>query len=224
LKNEIRKYYNELAENYDNSRFDNSYGQFIHNEEIRILDKYLDKHEVNFNLDIACGTGRFLDYASHGVDISEEMLKLASSKYPKLDLRVADAEELPFDDNTFNNITCFHLMMHLDQGQFENILDEANRVLKSNSYLIFDLPSAKRRKLTKYTAASWHGAYQATLDYVIKYSSTDWKLVNYHGVSFFPLHRVPKILRSKIAGIDSFLCNSVLKEYSSYLVFILQKR
>lgn len=224
MKNEIKTYYNELAEEYDKSRFDNSYGQFIHYQEIEILNRYLGRNTDKINLDAACGTGRFLDYASHGIDISQEMLKVAKLKYPEKELTVAAAEALPFENAFFDNVTAFHLMMHLSKSKFEEILLDVNRVLKSEGYFIFDLPSEKRRNLTNYSASTWHGGHQASVDYIKKIASGNWTLINYHGVSFFPLHRIPKSLRKKIAGFDSFLCNSLFKEYASYLVFILQKK
>lgn len=225
MKEDITQYYDELAQDYDHSRFANSYGQFIQQEEVHILDTYLDKKSTNLNLDLACGTGRFLDYASYGIDASKEMLKVAKAKFPSTDLRVSQAEDLPFEANTFENVISFHLMMHLEQKVFENILLEVNRVTKPNGFFIFDIPSEKRRKLTNYNAKTWHGGYQVSVDYVQKFvEDHNWKLVDYHGVSFFPLHRIPKGLRSKVTGLDTFLCNSRLKEYSSYLVFILQKK
>lgn len=77
MEKDIKEYYNKLASKYDQSRFANSYGKFIHIQEKRILTKYLGQLQNQKNLDLACGTGRFLNFASHGIDASEEMIKQA---------------------------------------------------------------------------------------------------------------------------------------------------
>jgi SAM-dependent methyltransferase len=188
------------------------------------LDKYLDKTPPPNSLDLACGTGRFLEYAAHGVDISENMLKIAQAKYPDRDLRIAAGEALPFESDYFEQVISFHLMMHLEHEDLQRILEEVHRVTKKGGLFIFDIPSAKRRKLTRYTAKSWHGGNQIYSHELQAMLGNQWDLVQYYGVAFFPLHRIPKRLRSLVRPLDSWLCNSVLKEFSSHLVMVLQKK
>lgn len=224
MNKSIKQYYNELAENYDHSRFGNTYGKFINEQEVRILNKYVEKNNKGRNLDLACGTGRFLDYATHGIDISEEMLKISRLKNADKILQLADADDLPFENNYFDRVISFHLMMHLDQLKFEEILNEVKRVTKKDGLFIFDIPSALRRNLLNYSAKSWHGGYQFSVKYLEALIADDWKLVNFHGVSFFPLHRIPVKLRSKFLKMDNYFCESRFKAYASYLIFILQKK
>ena len=131
MKNkDILDYYNSLAKNYDQDRFGNSYGKYIHNQEKKILSKYLSKENLKDNIDIACGTGRFLDFADTGIDFSPEMVKIAKSKFTNKSIELADAKELPFDDNTFKNALAFHLFMHLNLLDLELILEETHGILK----------------------------------------------------------------------------------------------
>lgn len=220
----IKKYYDDLAEKYDESRFSNSYGKFIHSQETKVLKKYISKNSIERNLDLACGTGRFLKFANYGVDISSNMIEVAKSKFPEVNFKMADGEQLPFDDGYFENIISFHLMMHLDENKVLKILSEVNRVLKNGGYFIFDIASEKRRKLTSYSGNSWHGNYQINLKQLNKWIKQDWKLINYHGIAFFPTHRISPSFRKKLLPIDNFFCNSILREYSSYLIFILKKK
>jgi ubiquinone/menaquinone biosynthesis C-methylase UbiE len=224
LKKEITHYYNTLAKEYDHSRFSNTYGAYIHQQEVRILNNYLDQKNTHLNLDLACGTGRFLNYADYGIDVSQEMLKIAQSKFPAAKLTLGSATALPYEDNSFQHVLSFHLMMHLDHPQLKQILSEVHRVTRPNGYFIFDMPSEKRRKLTSYHSDSWHGGNQITSRSLKEISSNGWNLIAYHGVSFFPIHRIPKSFRKRLIAIDNYLSNSFLKEYSSYLVFILQKK
>ncbi|NRA50179.1 MAG: class I SAM-dependent methyltransferase [Phaeodactylibacter sp.] len=219
----MRNYYDKIAKDYDGSRFDNSYGAFIHAQETNVLGQYLDNNSTNQNLDLACGTGRFLPYAAFGADISGEMLQIAGQKYPDVHLVQSDAAQLPFEDQAFKNVLCFHLFMHLDMETFDSILKEVYRVTKSGGLFIFDVPSEKRRAFTKYTAATWHGGNQTTSAEIIQLSQGSWDFVGFHGISFLPLHRVPVWLRRPVRSVDTLLCNSPVKEYASHLIFVLRK-
>ncbi len=224
MKKEITKYYNDLAKNYDADRFSNSYGQYIHRQENKILKKYLDEKNIDFNLDLACGTGRFLKYANYGIDISEKMVEISKTKYPQKKIAIGDAENLPYKNTFFENVIAFHLFMHLDQSYIKKILCEVNRVSKKGAYFIFDVPSAKRRKLTGYRSSNWHGGNQLSTKTLKKIIGEEWRLVASHGTAFLPIHRLSEKLRKRLVNFDSFMCNSFFKEYSSHLIFILEKK
>lgn len=224
MKKEIVNYYDELAKRYDENRFSNSYGKYINQQENRILKSYLNKNETDLNLDVACGTGRFLDYSDYGVDISHEMVKVAQDKFPQKKISVADAEALPFSDSFFNNVTAFHLFMHLDFPMLKNILAEINRVTATGGTFIFDVPSLKRRKITGYKATSWHGGHQIKVSQMKEIAGNSWELVSYHGIAFLPIHRIPKKIRPLFIGLDNLLCRSIFKEYGSHLIFVLRKK
>jgi ubiquinone/menaquinone biosynthesis C-methylase UbiE len=66
-------------------------------------------------LDVAVGTGRSLEFYAPdveltGVDLSPAMLRRARRRARELELtptfKVADAEQLPFDDATFDTVVC----------------------------------------------------------------------------------------------------------------------
>ena len=78
----IAQYYENLAFTYDQVRFGNSYGQYIDSLERSVLSSILGRSNPKENLEIACGTGRLLDFANIGVDISTNMLRVAREKYP----------------------------------------------------------------------------------------------------------------------------------------------
>lgn len=95
-------------------------------------------------LDVACGTGdmvvellRTRHAASlqvTGVDLSEEMLAIAKRKVESGEWRVADAEHLPFEDASFDAVTCafgVRNFVHLEQG-----LSEMLRVLKPGGRMV----------------------------------------------------------------------------------------
>ena len=91
-------------------------------------------------LDVACGTGDMVvelmkqGCTVTGVDISEEMLEVARFKVQGSRLMVADAEHLPFEDSTFDAVTCafgVRNFVHLEQG-----LSEMLRVLKPGGTMV----------------------------------------------------------------------------------------
>ena len=224
MNNKIKNYYNQLASTYDKNRFANTYGQFIDSQERQILKRVIEHSSQTKTLDMACGTGRFLDFANYGIDLSTEMIKVAKNKYPNRKLFIENAEKTHFEDDFFDQIFSFHLFMHLDKDTTKNILNEAHRILKKGGRLIFDIPSAKRRRMINYKAENWHGANEFSVKEILNLRGDKWKLVSYYGILFLPIHRFPTKFRKGIIALDSLLCRSFLKEYSSYLVFIIEKR
>jgi ubiquinone/menaquinone biosynthesis C-methylase UbiE len=70
-----------------------------------------------------------------GIDISSNMLKIARDKLgEKPDLRVGDSEKLPFEDKSFDIVTCTDSFHHYPHP--ENVLTEIKRVLKPKGILI----------------------------------------------------------------------------------------
>jgi demethylmenaquinone methyltransferase / 2-methoxy-6-polyprenyl-1,4-benzoquinol methylase len=113
-----------------------------------------EKHETI--LDIATGTGDFAIEAIKlnpkkvtGVDISEGMLNLGVEKIKKLglqnkiEMQIADSENLPFADNNFDAVT-----VGFGVRNFENLekgISDIFRVLNSNGTLVI-LEFSKPRK------------------------------------------------------------------------------
>lgn len=218
----VQKYYDEIAGEYDQSRFSNTYGRFIDRQERAFLDKVLKN--ANEVLNLGCGTGRFMDYSSTGIDFSSEMLAVAKEKYPEGNYFLGSADTTPFENNQFDAIICFHVIMHLTPEETAAIFREVNRILKPGGIFIFDYPSAERRKLTKYKAENWHGGNHFRLPEMNKMTSDqNWKLYLERGVLFLPIHRFPKSLRKIMFGIDQLAARSIFKRYSSYLIRAIQK-
>ena len=220
----ILEYYNDLATSYDENRFANSYGAYIHQQEIKVLKKYLNTNEIDENIDIACGTGRFLKFAKTGVDLSPEMVKVAKQKYPEKQISVENAKSLSLENDSFKNAIAFHLFMHLNDTDLNLILKNTHRILKKEGLFIFDIPSEKRRKLTKYKAKDWHGGFQISSKTIRNITNEDWELEQFYGIGFFPIHHIPKKLRVLFRVLDSFIGKTFLKEYSSHTIYVLRKR
>ena len=224
---EIKDYYDQLAQDYDDQRFNNSYGKYLDRQEKKFLHDYLHKAEPPKDwkvLDVGCGTGRLLEYATHGIDFSPEMLKVAQQKFPEKNLQLGDLTELPFADGSLDLIFCFHVIMHQDLKTTQQFIEQAYQKLKVGGRLIFDFPSSKRRLRVKHQQKNWHAANQMAIEDIYKMTEKSWELLSYQGFLFLPIHRMPAKYRKKFIVLDTIFCHSPLKEYASYLAVILEKK
>ncbi|WP_407500720.1 class I SAM-dependent methyltransferase [Elizabethkingia anophelis] len=219
----IQKYYDQLASTYDENRFSNTYGQYIDAQERNFLTYFFHKHKrLNKTLDLGCGTGRLLDFATSGVDFSEEMLSQAKAKYPYKNLTVGNITDIPFENESLDCIFSFHVIMHQDREITQQFLSESWQKLKPEGFLIFDFP-VKRRRKNHASTESWH-AYNSFNPGEIKFLfRNQWTVTETRGVLFFPVHRIPKSLRRLFLPLDNWLCRSFFKKWASYQIIVLQK-
>jgi 2-polyprenyl-3-methyl-5-hydroxy-6-metoxy-1,4-benzoquinol methylase len=84
-------------------------------------------------LDIGCGVGRYLvplarnGFRVVGADLSRQALTLLDSNYSRV---VADIQQLPFPDHSFDAITCYGVLQHLERAGREKAAAELFRILK----------------------------------------------------------------------------------------------
>lgn len=221
----IGTYYDALAPDYDRSRFANSYGKFIDAQERRSLRRMLAGNAPAHTLDLACGTGRLLEFADTGLDQSPRMLHEARQKHPGKNLVIGDATRMPFPEDHFDAIFSFHFMMHLDRDAVQAVLAEARRVLRPGGRLIVDFPSKKRRALTRgHHNGNWHGSNAFDVADWCAMTQGQWKMLDFEGIMFLPQHRIPAFCRSALVLPDAWLCRSTLRAYASYIVLCLEKK
>lgn len=85
-------------------------------------------------LDVACGPGYLSDYARKlgarptGIDFSEKMIGIARQMFPDVTFRHGDAQNLPFDDGSFDRVLINFGLLHVAKP--EKACAEAARVLK----------------------------------------------------------------------------------------------
>jgi len=219
----IHDYYEALAPTYDHDRFENSYGRYVDGMERGLLRAWLRSRDPQSVVDLACGTGRLLDFAMTGVDVSAAMLARAREKWPDRRLVQADATHTGLPSANFGAATCFHLLMHLDEAACRALIGEAARLVRPGGSLVFDVPSAPRRRLSGRPASGWHGDNAASLADVRRWAGAAWRLRRWRGIVAFPIHRVPPRLRSGFGGLDALIGRSPLARWSSYYVCELER-
>jgi ubiquinone/menaquinone biosynthesis C-methylase UbiE len=115
-----------------------------------LLDAVAARRGVRL-LDVATGPGYAAARAAErgasvvGVDIAEEMVALASSLHPQLDLRVAGAEALPFPDGYFDAVVGNFALLHfarpeLAAAEFCRVLVPGGRL----ALTVWDTPARAR--------------------------------------------------------------------------------
>lgn len=217
---EIKTYYDTIAQEYDISRFANSYGAYIHAQELDFLHSYLPKKRSVLSL--GCGTGRFMEFCSEGVDISENMLKEARSKHPDKKFACFDGLTLPYEENSLDAVICFHVYMHLDKATVQHSIREVHRVLKPGGTFIFDVPSARRRRTLGQHKQGWHGANAFERNEIYTYTQSLFTEVDVKGIALFPVHRLPEKVRPVFRHVEDNLL-PFMKNYASYYCFAFVK-
>ncbi len=106
-----------------------------------LFEKYIK--EKDSVLDLGCGNGRFYPLVEKrkafyiGVDNSQKLVDIAKEKYPQVNFYVADALNLSFPDDTFNQIFSMAVFHHIPSVDFrKKFLSECKRVLKPEGLLI----------------------------------------------------------------------------------------
>ena len=92
-------------------------------------------------LDAGCGPGfvaasaKLLGADVEGVDFSEGMVEQAKGRFPDIDFAVADVEDLPVRDETFDAVLSNIVLFHVTDP--EKAMSEARRVLRPNGRFVF---------------------------------------------------------------------------------------
>lgn len=225
LATERFQYYQNLAKYYDRDRFENnSYGRFLNIEEKEILSKLMVEKKGKRVLNAACGTGRFMEFCTDGLDISPNMIQIAARKYSDKTFRVMSCQDTYYANCSFDTILSMHFIMHQSNKETDDFVDECYRILKPGGRLIMDFPSLKRRFLSPYKRKGWHGQNAYRLEDLKERYGHAFSFKGVSGFMFFPVHRIPSFARKLFLKADQWLCKSIFKEYSSYLLVEMKKK
>jgi SAM-dependent methyltransferase len=127
------------AQQYEAERFHNVKGYLYRRLEERIIRRALRGLSPGSRvLDVACGTGRVAallrcqGFRPTGCDISRAMMSVARRQLAAVGYEVPlvenNVEYLPFQDKSFNAVTCVGLLMHLEADVRVRALHELARV------------------------------------------------------------------------------------------------
>lgn len=96
-------------------------------------------------LDLGCGVGRTtgplreLGYEVVGIDVSEQMIRTATTRFPDVEFQVGDASRLAFRDETFEYVLfSWNGLAELPPASRRAALREIHRVLKPEGVFAFN--------------------------------------------------------------------------------------
>lgn len=122
--------YNKIASEYDASK-EGRYTRFHIGE----LADTIDLREGDVVLDVACGNGTLLgelskraDIRANGIDVAEEMIRAAKTRYPNLHFEARPCCPLAWNDGSVDIITVCCAFHHFERPQ--EFANECKRVLK----------------------------------------------------------------------------------------------
>lgn len=99
-------------------------------------------------LEIGCGVGRLMQNNSqyYGIDISDNMLKIAKKRKPKCNFSLSENNTIPYKNNMFDTIFCYLVVQHLKPEEVQQYFNEAYRVLKENGTFTFQFIQGTERE------------------------------------------------------------------------------
>jgi len=136
------KWYNDNAQQYTSHVRDVNESIYHSYYEKPAMQAMLPNLQDKAVLSIGCGSGEDVIYMARqgavrsvGIDVSEQLIKIASASYAECEFLVMDQEKLTFADNSFDFVYSSLAIHYLEY--WTPTLKEAYRVLKPDAYFLF---------------------------------------------------------------------------------------
>lgn len=162
IVNDIKNIYNNISKEFNNTRYSRWKG----------VKDFLDSIEKNSLLgDFGCGNGKYLKYRKDiftiGIDISDKLLEIIKNNIIDSNLLQCNiSNNLPFRDNTFDNIISIAVIHHLPTNEIrKKYLKEIVRVSKKYSKIFITMWSIESIK------NDWK--YLGNNDYLVPWKTKD---------------------------------------------------
>jgi ubiquinone/menaquinone biosynthesis C-methylase UbiE len=146
-----RQTYDQIASGYVRSVVNHLVaGSWIRKFEESLLDKFVNLLQRSGDtyidiLDLGCGIGKDTFYLSQkkrvlstGLDYSSGMLSEARKTYPSIKLVQMDMRKLLFPENCFDGIWANGSIYHIPKKDFQQMLIEVRKVLKTEGIFSFN--------------------------------------------------------------------------------------
>ncbi|HEY3374477.1 MAG TPA: methyltransferase domain-containing protein [Candidatus Aquicultor sp.] len=228
-----------------------NYEQIVRQQKVLTLADFKQGDRV---LDIGCGNGRDLSALGHGyphislagVDFSPGMLREASRRLATeglkgIELKVADACALPFDDNTFDLVICSEVIEHIPD--YRLAIHEIWRVLCPGGSLIVTTPNWQSlygvdRKLLEWMRVRrgkepWDHEYdcwKTSAEVRSALRKHGFKIIKQVGACYLPgfimFSRLPKVIQRTViyfVGLVEPILSTVLPGFGYMIGFLARK-
>jgi len=178
----------------------------------KIIEKHFNKSDYfKLNcLDIGTADGLMLSKLKKifqfnkaiGIDMSEELIKTNKDKNIKLE--IGNAENLHFDNNSFDIIVACAVIEHVDNPN--KMLSECHRVLKKNGILIITTPNPFHDEVATKIGYFKEENHVETLNQPKlnkMFRSNNFSIVSSKYFMFFPFFKLP--LENQIESLIRFI-------------------
>jgi ubiquinone/menaquinone biosynthesis C-methylase UbiE len=133
IVNKIRKAYNKAAIQYGESFY---YELYFKHLDVKLLDLFCERVNPEMPIcEIGCGPGEISAYLKYkglnltGIDISEEMIRIARQLNPHIDFRIGDVFDLQIPDDYFSGVLAPFLFVNYELQEIRKAFLEIHRVL-----------------------------------------------------------------------------------------------
>ena len=167
---------------------------------------FTDAQKGSKILDVATGTGQQAfafakkGYEVIGIDLSEAMLNVAKkkNKYRNVKFEVADATNLPFDDNIFDISSISFALHDMPLSIREKVLKEMVRVTKPEGIIVIADYNLPKNKIGKFLIYHFVALFEA--EYYKNFINSDLEaLLNKNRIKIIEkdtvMHGVGRILK-----------------------------
>lgn len=212
------------------------------------------RNENKLFLDIGCGWGRWLigghnkGYIPIGIDLRLEFCKVSRTVLSDLGKNgytvVADLENIPFEQNTFDLIWSFSVIQHTHNNRLTNCLNHIGRILKPNGFTKLEFPNkngfrnniknVKNSELVKDDYNSWCVRYYTPKEYkeIFDRFLESFSFTNHSFLGIGVLKEDLKYvsLKNKLISLTSLIGSSLtkviptLKNYSDSIYISAKKK
>ena len=134
-------------------------------------DYYKDlvrKYKAKTFLDVGCGPGltyevlkRHWSLKYTGVDFMPAMINFCKENFPKGTFIEGSALNLPFEDQSFDMVTCRHMLEHVIE--VDKVISEMGRAAKNHVVIVWVVPPNK--ELTEHQMKRWKGGVNNRYSY-----------------------------------------------------------
>ena len=176
---EIKKYYDDHGKEWSESRVnpffhENTFKKFLQYTESG--DNILDIGSANgIHLPLFLGLGYKLNY--EGIDISETLISIAQSRYPRESFLLGDIlDRTTLPSRRYDGFWCSAVLMHVPKNLHKQMIENIQSLLKPGAYGYITLPERRTKELEPNDNRHFE---LFTQDEVVElFESHNWKLID----------------------------------------------
>ena len=119
-------------------------------ESYYLLQRWLAQDKIDY-LDLGCGLGRHTiqfakaGFKTYAFDLSKESVdktrEYAKAEKVKVDLKVGDMLDLPYENDSFDCVYCRNVISHTDTNGMKQIVSELKRIMRKDAECYLTLGS-----------------------------------------------------------------------------------